>query len=393
MKIAFIEPSIGNNSGAQKCAQIILGVFLEKSYDVSVFFANLDSGIFNSYKNKYSKVAGFNFDKLWGANLYLKYLGSGKYDSLSMIKKTAYAFYVFIFSFISHLILAVQLKKNGYTHIYTYDLRGLVCVGFIFKALNIKLIWHLHSDVHMPTLAKKIIFKIPDVIIVPSMAVKKSLGEYHNVKVVYNGFSINDLNSNDENKKEKKESFDIVYVGSLVPHKGFHNLLKALNSDLFLKYNINLNVVGEFGCELYKDYIINLLEDGKYIKVNLLGWRSDAVKCISDSDLLVFPSVISQTSDFGYGKINIKSSEALPTVIIEALSNSVPVVATPTPGVDEIITHMLDGIILISDSVDDIKNGVITAINHSFTIENKNIMEKFSLSRLSDEMDDLLMNL
>ncbi len=118
--------------------------------------------------------------------------------------------------------------------------------------------------------------------------------------------------------RSRYEPATIVYVGRMAEEKGFGDLLRAIPS-------LDLSLVGS--CILIGDgpqrSDISLLNDPR---IDYRGSCSneDVHKAIAQADLLVMPSRIEENQ---------------PTVIIEAMSEGTPVIATAVGGVPE----MLDG--------------------------------------------------
>ena len=71
--------------------------------------------------------------------------------------------------------------------------------------------------------------------------------------------------------------------------------------------------------------------------VIFLGWRNDTVDIINALDLFVLPSV----------------HEGMPTVLLEAMSLSIPVVASATGGITELVSDAWNGLLVTpgSDSI------------------------------------------
>ena len=125
----------------------------------------------------------------------------------------------------------------------------------------------------------------------------------------------------------------IVFVGRLSPVKNLSFLLKAYALYLQLENHLSLVIVGD-GVERTKllalSYSLGISD-----KVLFLGERSNPYPIIKKSAVVVLPSY----------------SEALPTVLIEALVLGKTIVATPTKGAKEILDNNRLGYVI--DSFDD----------------------------------------
>lgn len=138
----------------------------------------------------------------------------------------------------------------------------------------------------------------------------------------------------------------ILFVGRLSPEKGVSTLLIALTK---LRGRIPLEawIVGH-GPQLGKLRAAAEqlgLGDG----VKFLGrkrWGSELFSVMRQADVLVLPS----------------RSEGLPLVLIEAMSQRLPVVATTVGGIPEIVQDRVSGLLVPPDSPDDLAMAIMEAI-------------------------------
>lgn len=77
-------------------------------------------------------------------------------------------------------------------------------------------------------------------------------------------------------------------------------------------------------------------------RVTFLGYRQDVQKLIAAADLVVLPSLY----------------EGLPLVILEAMAGAKPVVASRIPGIQEIVTEGVDGILFDPGDPRDLARGI-----------------------------------
>ena len=145
-------------------------------------------------------------------------------------------------------------------------------------------------------------------------------GRYPNEYCVYNLFDFKGIAAKAEEKVEIKNNaaINFVAIGRLVKVKAYDKLIEAAK------------ILSERGL----DFCVSILGDGpqrKFIeskiqeygledKVRLLGFKSNPYPYLKQSDVLVLTS----------------SSEALPTVLVEAMYFSKPIVATKCSGCMEI---------------------------------------------------------
>lgn len=115
----------------------------------------------------------------------------------------------------------------------------------------------------------------------------------------------------------------VVHVGRLAPVKGQRELLEALASVPGLHavlVGVDLEAAGAYRAELERDAERLGVAD----RVVFAGYRDDVPALIAGADALVLPSWI----------------EGLPLVVLEAMTQAKPVVATPVGGTGELV---LDG--------------------------------------------------
>lgn len=380
-KILFVEPFTGSCAGAQKVTLNVIK-FLNNKFNISLIKRKADS----QYD---SELIGYHVGGFFPCESLLKRVyGTGDFfKNLSIMK-----FLIFVFTLVScnfyTLFKALRLKPN---YIYTYDPRGLFLGCLFLRITGFKVIWHLHSDLPKNKLLKGFMMLFCNEIIVPSKAISNSLGCYSKVKVMYNGFEL----PRPKYEKAKSASKKVLFLGTHHPHKGVHNLLRAivLLDKSGACSDIILNVFGDFDLATpeYKKVIENELKQIKTSKVVFKGWTNNAVNEIFFSDLLVFPSIIEQDLKLGDELKTIRSSEALPTVLIESLAMGVPVVATDAPGVSEIVGSKSDGIIINESTPSEIAKAIelILFDLEKYKPDYKLVSEKFSLSSMHKTLENI----
>jgi glycosyltransferase involved in cell wall biosynthesis len=119
----------------------------------------------------------------------------------------------------------------------------------------------------------------------------------------------------------------LAHVGRLAPVKGQQELLEALRGlrrdDVHVVFfGRDVERGGAFGAELER------LADG--LKVRFAGFRADAAAALGEADALVLPSWI----------------EGLPLVVLEAMAQAKPVVATAVGGTPEAVVDGATGLLV-----------------------------------------------
>ncbi|MFO0743490.1 MAG: glycosyltransferase family 4 protein [Candidatus Paceibacterota bacterium] len=194
------------------------------------------------------------------------------------------------------------------------------------------------------------------------------------LKVIHNGIEIKDFI-----KKEEAEDFvRIVSIGELHKNKGFEYAIKAINilKDRIqnFKYTI-LSFGGEEENNL-KSLIRDLhLENFVEIDIN----KNNHSEMLKDFDIYFMPSV----------------KEGLPYVLLEAGTHFLPVVASDTGGVNEIIENNKNGFLFLSKDINAFALGLEKLIRDKdlrkvFAQENcKVIIEKFDILKMIENTNSL----
>ena len=160
-----------------------------------------------------------------------------------------------------------------------------------------------------------------------------------NKKVIYNAQDIKYYNI--EKIWDGKEVFKIGFIGSLTKSKGIEWLISQFN-----KLNINATLLiagkGEIG---YEKFLIELSNNNK---IKFLGYvkSSDFYKKV---DLICIPSIC---------------EDNFPGVAYEASANNIPVIASNTGGMAEIISDQVNGILIDPNDENTLGNSILKIYNN-----------------------------
>lgn len=209
------------------------------------------------------------------------------------------------------------------------------------------------------------------------------------ILTMYNGIDQKDYQPTskpDQIRKRRElgvpeESFLIVTVAVLREPKGIQFMIHAMESIVQSQPHIHYLIVGE---GKYKENLENLVREknlGKHI--SFAGQRSDISEILYASDLFVLPTL----------------TDALPTVLIEAMSAGKAIVASNVGGVPEIVEDRISGILIqpgdpdqlakscLSIAGDDNKRKAMEIAGLRIVKEKFNIdMQVKALSKLYKEM-------
>ncbi len=187
---------------------------------------------------------------------------------------------------------------------------------------------------------------------------------YYNQKIFLFGYVVDVLN--EKQNKTVNNTFQLLYVGSLIKLKGVDLLLKAL-AEIDCK-EWTLTIVGS-GCE--KDSLTNLSQDlGIIDKIVFVGSKTNTItkEYINNADLLVLPS-----RDDGWG-----------AVVSEALMNGTPVVCSNNSGASSLIKSGERGDIFKSDSVTELSHYLKKWVNSgSISHEKRKAIQEWAQNHIS----------
>lgn len=376
-KILFYDPTFGVYAGAQKVCINMLNI-LSKHYEIKSLSRHTDT-VYYKDLCKSGEVQKLPFE-----SKYQKYLGKGDNDSLSFFPKLFRAINMIYFTLINNLYLLYSCKKDRVNILYTYDLSGLILSSLFLRLFKIKVVWHLHGELHYSVFAKKIFFLLADKVVVPSDFIYNSINFHSNKKVrIYNGFEFEGIDSSNRCKDFKS----MLYAGSLVPHKGLHKVIIGLSD---VREAWQLDVLGEFFGKYessYRDYINTLIKSlPDHITVNFHGWIDNTSKFFKNADIFVFPSVSSEMINLDNVPIRITSSEALPTVLIESLAYGTPVFANSVAGVKEIVEKNTYGKVSESEFSSEFSEFINSFKPSCYAFDSSSIRNKFSINSMKKEV-------
>jgi len=180
-------------------------------------------------------------------------------------------------------------------------------------------------------------------------------------QVIYYGLSnkyANNIAQKPKNLVDSKKRI-ILSVGRFVAQKDFATIIRAFSLLVKHKNNSELWLVGD-GPQ--KQELINLVSKLKIIdKVKFLGWKQELLSIYRKADIFVFAS---NWEGFGY-------------VILEAMSQGLPVIATDTKfGPREIIKRNKNGLLVSKHNYKKLTDATILVLNTT------NNYQKFSIKSL-----------
>jgi len=193
-------------------------------------------------------------------------------------------------------------------------------------------------------------------------------------KVLYNGIS---SDSPSLMNCTKNNQINIVHVGRQVKAKN-HRMLMSIFVEIKKLYpNSYLTLVGKMDDKVMEELNSIIEENSIGNFVNFLGVQNNINKVFENKDLLVFPSV----------------REGLPGVILEALSNGVPVLASDIEPHKEIATFTSNlHVLSLDDKYQNWAKKAVSICSNSPNLNQSQIIEDFKLTpfTLDQHVDDYL---
>ena len=246
--------------------------------------------------------------------------------------------------------------------------------GLLFKK------WH-------QILLQRILVRLCDNIFAVSHALKKKVVDTIQInpsyiKVITNGVDVdkfckNNILQNDFNIIDvdlPKDTLLICSIGSLKPEKNQMMVVKAVQHLLNngFEFDLKLLLVGDGPQRLLiENYVARVGLEGKVL---LLGNRNDIPQILANTDIFVSTSK--------------EQHEGLSNVVLEAMACGIPVVATKSIGIQEIIFDGKTGFLIDSDDIGSLSKKIRLLIDDkeaAMNIGNNGrdlVQSKYSLNRM-----------
>ena len=245
---------------------------------------------------------------------------------------------------------AKLVADNSFDLIHAHTPRTLMIAAEVAKRTRAPLVYHVHSPVSKDSkrwLQNWLNAKVEKRSLrsaAMKICVSENIREYmleqghaeETLTMVPNGVQVVDPVPE---RRVPLEPWTIGTVALFRPRKGIEVLLKALSILKHTMFNggaasqqkcpMRLLAVGPFESEAYQQQILQLVD--KYDVADLIEWTGftrDVNPYFQSMDLFVLPSL------FG---------EGLPMVILEAMANGVPIIASDVEGIRQAVRHTMDG--------------------------------------------------
>jgi len=213
-----------------------------------------------------------------------------------------------------------------------------------------------------------------------------------NINLVYHGIDFDRFptsNIIEKNHKDLKIDYSVIIlsVGRLVEKKGFDILLNSL-SLLPKELNWKLEHIGDGPLNKKLKKLSDKLGISNKINWNGTLTQDRVLNFYRESDIFVLASKVTDTGD----------RDGIPNVLMEAQSQGLACISTSLPGIEELIINNISGILVKSESVQELKKAILELINNPIKRKKlakegqKIIEEKFSMHNGIEKISKLFLN-
>ncbi len=252
-------------------------------------------------------------------------------------------------------------KREDYRVLHAHTPRTLMIGALASRKLKCPLVYHVHSPVGRDS-CRGLMNRLNGMIeklslrqVSKMICVSNSLGQYmaelghspEKLAVVPNGVELVD---NLVIPTVPKGTWTIGCMALYRPRKGTEVLLEALKILKEKDSPVRLRAVGPFQTDTYQEEVLARVEAlGIGDMIEWTGFQTNVNEQLAAMDVFVLPSL--------YG-------EGLPMVVLEAMANAVPVVASNVEGIPEAVRDGVDGMIFESGDAEDLASKLSSLVGN-----------------------------
>lgn len=246
-------------------------------------------------------------------------------------------------------------------------LHGVLTKIISYSPLHQKTIAYLHADMEKSKFIKTFsnrqlvreCFGSYNAIVSVSKHVQKSFekacGINDNLKVIYNTFDIENINSLSKEQVESaifdRKKINICSVGKLNQVKGYDRLLRVVKKLKMDRLSFTLTIVGDG--PMRKDLEDYIKENNLSEHVYLVGFDNNPYRYLGKSDLFVCSSL----------------TEGFSSVVVESIILGIPVITTNCAGMSEILGDNNDYGIIVDNNEESLYLGIKDLIFNGTKLE------------------------
>jgi colanic acid/amylovoran biosynthesis glycosyltransferase len=154
----------------------------------------------------------------------------------------------------------------------------------------------------------------------------------HKIQRVYNGLDLSVF----KQATPGAEPVRLLSIGRLIEKKGFKFLIEACRLLRSSGFSFVCQIVGEGPEHDHLQEAIQMSQLSERVRLRGALPQIELVEILSQSSIFVFPAVHDSAGD----------TDNLPTVLIEAMASSLPIISTRIAGIPEIVQHNENGILV-----------------------------------------------
>lgn len=246
-----------------------------------------------------------------------------------------------------HAFIAFWLLKLSGRHVVCYAINDVFIPQKSQGGFARRLRWAYASTL---TLLTRLMFTMADgrLALTPSIGRRLLLRQREFVTYVESSFRECDIVGPAMQQEAPRPSKEILTVGRLVPYKGHEFLIRAVHSLASQGVNVHLSIVGEGWFRGTLERLVQRLSLGDH--VSFLGHIPNGPALWAlyrQADVFVLPSLV----------------EALGLVLLEAMANGTPVIASAVGGIPDVIRDGMNGLLVRPGSPDELKAAIARLLN------------------------------
>jgi glycosyltransferase involved in cell wall biosynthesis len=208
----------------------------------------------------------------------------------------------------------------------------------------------------------------------------------HHARVIYNGIDPDPFRNASMNRILKTdEDLQLIYVGSILPHKGVHTAIEAIGllQSRDEVNGLNLMIIGGGDYEYEKKLKKRIVELQLNDKVTFSGRlsRNRIPNLLAEADVFLFTSIW---------------EEPIARSVMEAMATGLPVIGTPVGGQREMLEDHVNALVYTPNNAIELANCILQ-LKHQPSLRKRlaragksMVLERFTIDRMVDEMETWL---
>jgi glycosyltransferase involved in cell wall biosynthesis len=200
----------------------------------------------------------------------------------------------------------------------------------------------------------------------------KRVVDHRKIVTIHNGIKVVDTQK-EIIKTRTNQTYVLGVVGQVSHHKGHGVLFEAIKLLTIRRDDFYLKIVGS-GSESYRTELEKMSDDlGISKHLRWMGFEEDQDKIYSDIDLIIVPSI---------------EPDPYPTVVMEAGVRGIPVIASDTGGLPEMIREGHNGSLFRTGDPEALMSSVNRFLNGEYLAQMK--MNSYEHARLNFSTDSFI---